>query len=210
MNDMLISLELKRKSSISHLFLIVELCLLLLFKKNYNSNILLKQTIKKKEFQRINNFSQLCKLGILLNKIEFKKSINPKISIITPIYNKSKYILRYLRSIQNQFFDDIEIILVDDHSTDYSLEIIEQLIKNDERIILIKNRKNYGTLKSRNEGVLKSNGKYIIFLDPDDLFSFNILILCYNAAEKYNYDIIRFNIYEGNEKINLEFIVKIS
>ena len=187
--------------------LILELFLLLFLNKKFNSNIVFKQIIKKKEFQRINNFYELCNLGILLNKIKFKKSFNPQISIITPIYNKANYILRNLRSIQNQFFDDIEIILVDDHSTDYSIEIIERLRINDERIKLIKNKKNYGTLKSRNEGALKANGKYLIFLDPDDLLSFYILILCYSLAEKYNYDIIRFNIYEGNEKINLDSFV---
>ena len=187
--------------------LILELLLLLFLNKKFNSNIIFKQIIKKKEFQRTNNFYELCNIGILLNKKKFKKSFNPQISIITPIYNKEKYILRFLRSIQNQFFDDIEIILIDDHSTDYSIEIIERLRINDERIKLIKNKKNYGTLKSRNEGALKANGKYLIFLDPDDLLSFYILILCYNLAEKYNYDIIRFNIYEGNEKINLDSFV---
>ena len=202
----IISLKLKRNSFIS-IFLIIELCLLLLLNKNYNSNILLKQIIKKKEFQRINSFFELCKFGILLNKMKFKISFHPKISIIIPIYNKEKYILRFLRSIQNQFFDDIEIILIDDHSIDSTLEIIEKLRKKDERIKLIKNKKNYGTLKSRNEGAFKANGKYLIFLDPDDLLSYNILILCYNLAEKYNYDIIRFNIYEGNEKINLDSLV---
>ena len=172
----IISLKLKINTFIN-LFLILEMILLLFFNKNDNSNILLKKIIRKNEFQKINNFNELCKLGFLLNKIKNKKAFNPKLSIITPIYNKSKYILRYLRSIQNQFFDDIEIILVDDHSTDSTLEIIEKLRKNDERIILIKNKKNKGTLKSRNEGVLKSNGKYLIFLDPDDLFSFNTLSL---------------------------------
>ena len=188
-----------------NIFLILELSLLLFLNKN--SNIILKQIIKKNEYQRINNFYEICKQGILLNKKKLKKIINPKISIITPIYNKEKYILRYFRSIQNQFFDEIEIILTDDYSTDFSKEIIEKLSKNDERIVLIKHKKNKGTLKSRNEAVLKSKGKYLIFLDPDDLLSFYILILCYYEAEKNNYDIIRFNIYEGNEKINLDFIV---
>ena len=76
-------------------------------------------------------------IRILLNKKKLKKIINPKISIITHIYNKEKYILRYFRSIQNQFFDEIEIILTDDYSTDFSKEIIEKLSKNDERIVLI-------------------------------------------------------------------------
>ena len=199
--------EILKRNFFINIFLILELLLLLILNKNVNSNNLLKKIIKKKEYQRINNFYELCKQGILLNKKKFIKIITPKISIITPVYNKEKYILRYIRSIQNQFFDEIEIILVDDYSTDCSKEIIEKFKKTDERIVLLKHKKNKGTLKSRNEGALKAKGKYLIFLDPDDLLSFYILILCYNEAEKKNYDIIRFIIYEGNEKINLNFIV---
>ena len=198
-----------KSNSLSNLFLILEFCILLslFFINNYKLNIVLKPEIKKNEIQKLDKYYILCNYGVILNKIKFKKSINPKISIITPVYNKSKFIVRYLRSIQNQFFDDIEIILVDDYSTDNSLEMIENLRNNDERIILIKHKQNKGTLRSRNDGVLKSNGKYICFVDPDDLLSFYILILCYNIAEKYNYDIIRFNMYEGNNKINLNYIV---
>ena len=77
--------------------------------------------------------------------------------------------MRFLRSIQNQFFDNIEIILIEDFSLDNSIKIIEKLQKDDERIVLIKHKKNKGTLISRINGILKSKWKYIIIPDSDDI-----------------------------------------
>ena len=187
---------------LTFLFLYCSILLLLLY-NSYYKILYVYQFTKNK----IEKFYKFCNNGILLNKKKFKNNDNPKISIITPIYNKEKYILRYLRSIQNQFFDDIEIILVDDNSEDKTIKLIEEYKIVDERIILIKNKKNKGTLISRNEGVFKSKGRYLIFLDPDDLLSYNILNNIYNIVHKYDYDIIRFNMYEGKGKINLESIV---
>ena len=107
------------------------------FQKNNKKNLLL--------WENIETYYQLCNNGILKNNKKFKILENPKISIISPNHNREKYILRLLRSIQNQFFDDIEIILVDDFSNDNSIKLIEEYQKNDERIILIKNKKNKGT-----------------------------------------------------------------
>ena len=98
-----------------------------------------------------------------------------------------------LRSIQNQLFDNIEIIFVDDYSKDNTTKVIEELQKNDERKILIKLKRNKGTLIARNIGVLKSKGEFLIIPDSDDILSNNILRICYNVAKKNNYDLIRFN-----------------
>lgn len=100
-----------------------------------------------------------------------------------------------MRSIQNQFFDDIEIIFIDDCSKDNSVKIIEKQQNEDERIILIKNKQNKGTLKSRNIGALIAKGEFLIFPDSDDIISQNILSVCYKTAKKYNYEMIRFSIY---------------
>ena len=137
----------------------------------------------------------------------FKKRIDPKVSIISPVYNREKYLLRFLKSIQYQKFNDLEIIFIDDFSKDNSVKIIEESQKRDKRILLIKNKKNRGTFISRNIGVLNSKGKYLILPDPDDIISKNIIDLSYNIATKYNYEMIRFNIYIGNEKIFFENIV---
>ena len=134
--------------------------------------------------------------------------MNPKISVISPIYNKEKYILRFLRSVQNQFLDDIEIILVDDFSKDNTIKLIENYQKEDERIILIKHRNNKGTFICRNEGAILSKGEFLIFIDPDDILSNDILKSCYKISKKYDYDMIRFNMYNGNGLISLDNIVK--
>lgn len=151
----------------------------------------------KQQINRIEIFYKLCNNGILLNKKTFVKSENPKISIITPIYNGSNFILRLLRSIQNQFFNDIEIIFIDDFSFDDTIKVVQKLQKEDERIILIKNKVNKGTLITRNLGVLMSKGEYLTFPDVDDIFTKNILKICYKLSKRYNYEMIRFNVYEG-------------
>jgi glycosyltransferase involved in cell wall biosynthesis len=162
---------------------------------------------KKKDSEKIGAYYKLCNRGKLINKKNFKRVENPKVSIVSPVHNREKYILRLIRSVQNQFFDDIEIILVDDFSTDRSVELIEKYQKDDERILLMKHKKNKGTLISRNNGVLKAKGEYIILPDPDDLLSKNILNNCYNLAKQYNYDIIRYNIYLDNNDIFFKDIV---
>ena len=95
-----------------------------------------KYDFKLKQYKlKIENYYKICNNGTLLNKKKFIKNEVPKISIISPIYNREKYILRFLRSIQNQCFDNIEIIFVDDFSSDNSVESIENYQIEDERIL---------------------------------------------------------------------------
>ena len=160
----------------------------------YNYDFTLKQYIFK-----IENYFKLCNNGTLINKKKFMKNEIPKISIISPIYNRQKYILRFLRSIQNQNFDNIEIIFVDDFSSDNSVETIENYQIEDERIILVKHNKNKGTLISRNDGALNSKGEYLIFPDPDDILTQDILNTCYHFSKVNNYEIIRYNLFDQRE-----------
>jgi glycosyltransferase involved in cell wall biosynthesis len=153
----------------------------------------------KKQIINLNKYYEICNKGILINKKKIKKYIIPKISIISPVYNGEKFILRFLRSIQNQNFEDIEIIFVDDFSKDNTIKIIEDCQKKDKRITLIKQKKNKGTLKSRNIGALKAKGEYLIFPDSDDILSNDILKKCYNIAKRYNYDLIRFIFHRKNK-----------
>ena len=138
----------------------------------------------------------------LINIKEFENINSPNISIITPVYNKESTIIRYLNSIQKQSFEDLEIILIDDKSSDNSLNIIEEIKKIDKRIILIKNKERKGTLISKNLGVFKSKGEYLLFVDPDDLLTEN-LIHIYTIAKNNNFDLIRFNIYTGKKSLNM-------
>lgn len=159
----------------------------------------------KNEIKNIEIYFKYC------NKFEkiqnFKKKSNPKVSIISPIYNREKFISRFIRNVQNQSFKDIEIILIDDNSIDNGVEIIEKYKKKDKRIILIKNKKNRGTFVARNLGVLMSKAKYLIIPDPDDLLSKDIIRICYKYGEKYQYDIIRFISYLVFGKISNEKFV---
>ena len=113
--------------------------------------------------------------------------------------NRGKYILRFLRSIQNQYFDNIEIIFVDDFSSDNSVKLIKNYQFEDERIILIEHNKNKGTLISRNDGALISKGEYLIFPDPDDILTQDILNICYHYSKNNNYEIIRYNLLDQSE-----------
>jgi len=158
------------------------------------------------EIEKIENYFRLCNNEILINRKKFKRNKFPKVSIISPVYNREKFILRFLRSVQNQKFNDIEIIFIDDCSKDKSVEFIKKYQENDERIILIKNMKNKGTLISRNIGALNSRGEYLIFSDPDDIISKNIINFCYNFIRTNNYEMLRFNLCM-NHKIFLNDIV---
>ena len=102
----------------------------------------------------------------------------------------------------------MEIIFIDDSSVDGSAELIEELKKKEQRIRLIKNKINRGTFLSRNIGVLYSNGDYLVIPDPDDILSKNILRACFKISQKYNIELIRFNMYTGIGKITLYEIIK--
>ena len=137
-----------------------------------------------------------------IKKIKHLKKIkNPKISIISPIYNREKYISRFIESIYNQNFQDIEIILVDDNSTDNGVNLIEKYKKGDKRIILIKNKKNRGTFVARNLGVLISKAKYVIIPDPDDILSRDIIEFAIKLEKNINMILLDLILLEEKENI---------
>ena len=115
-------------------------------------------------------YFDLCDKKTLLDNTKYKRNINPKISVIIPYYNKDKFsIYIALRSIQNQSLKDIEIIIVDDGSSENVLKEVFEEMKDDNRIILLKHKENKGTLMSRADGVRYASGEYILHLDKDDL-----------------------------------------
>ena len=97
----------------------------------------------------------------------------PKVSIIVPLFNKSKYIAATLESILQQKFDDYEVIIINDGSTDESPQIVEEYAEKDHRICLI-NIPNGGVSNARNVGLKYARGEWIQFLDGDDLIDLNI------------------------------------
>lgn len=103
------------------------------------------------------------------------------ISVIIPFYNSASFIKEAIESILNQNFDQLEIIAVDDGSTDNSIEVVKSI--KDPRIKIFQ-QANSGASVARNHGVTKANGKYICFLDADDIWTSNKLRLQLNEIEK--------------------------
>ena len=106
-----------------------------------------------------------------------------KISIIVPVYNNYNFLDKCLDSIINQTYKNIEIILINDGSTDNSLKKLKKYAKVDSRIILI-NKKNEGVSKARNDGIKISTGKYITFVDSDDYLECDAIEKIYIALIK--------------------------
>jgi glycosyltransferase involved in cell wall biosynthesis len=155
---------------------------------------------EKQLLDRSVDFMDKCEKGIIISKEKFTLSENPKISVIIPVYAASATIKKAIRSIQNQKFQDLEIILFDDNSPDNSYDVMKEIQKEDPRIHLYRNEVNRGVFYNRLTASLIAKGKYVMYLDNDDMFSrddiFNIV---YDEIEKTNYDIIEFNGYSTHD-----------
>lgn len=122
------------------------------------------------------------------------------ITIIVPVYNVENYVEESIRSIINQTYINIEILAINDGSVDNSLRILEKLAIQDKRIRII-SQKNKGLSGARNTGLKNSNGKYILFLDSDDIFSTDTIIEeLYRKIKKDNSDMVLFKYKTKNEK----------
>ena len=111
-----------------------------------------------------------------------------KISVIVPIYNVEKYLDECLKSIKEQTFSDFEVIMVDDGSTDKSVEIATKYTNLDDRFNLFF-KKNGGAADARNYGIEKSNGEYVAFIDSDDSIRKEFLEKLYSAIVEHNADV---------------------
>lgn len=129
---------------------------------------------------------------------------NIKVSVVMPIYNADDYLKPAIDGVLGQTLTDIELICVDDGSTDRSLSIIKEYQSTDERVrILTEN--NAGPSTARNKGLVRARGKYVIFLDADDFYDYTLLEKMYNQAEEQRLDITvcKFDIY-NNRKSKFE------
>ncbi len=125
-----------------------------------------------------------------------------KISVIIPIYNVEKYLIECMQSLINQTFTDIEIICVDDASTDNSIKIVQAFAKQDKRIKIITHKQNSGVAIARNSGLDASTSPYIMFCDPDDYYAPNMCEKLYTAITENNTDMAMCGvhvIYEADE-----------
>jgi teichuronic acid biosynthesis glycosyltransferase TuaG len=97
------------------------------------------------------------------------KGLLPLVSIITPAFNSETYIAKTIHSVQKQTFTNWELIIIDDASEDNTVSVIKFLALNDPRIICLQNQQNSGAATTRNKGLEHARGRFIAFLDSDDL-----------------------------------------
>lgn len=126
-----------------------------------------------------------------------------KISIIVPIYNVEKYLEKCINSIINQTYRELEIILVDDGSTDGCPNICDEYKKKDERIKVI-HKENGGLSDARNVGIENSTGRYICFIDSDDIISSKFVEILYGLCLEYNADIVECDYIKFNEEKEIQ------
>lgn len=127
---------------------------------------------------------------------------NCKVSVIIPVYNASQYISKTLNSIISQDFDSFEIIVIDDGSTDNSLEIIENQLSSCKIPHKIIHQENAGVSVARNVGIDEAKGDYLAFVDADDYVSKNHLSSLYNG--KTDFSLTLYAKKEGNKLINVD------
>ena len=174
------------KKEVSHFHQIQKMNDINYIKSFHLSNI--NETDIQKYFEYIDKASN----GIYLYPKNLVEIENPKVSIIISIYNRENYVKSTIRSIQNQNLKEIEIIYIDDYSTDNSSKYIKEEQKKDPRIVLYENKQNMGALYSKSIGVLLAKGEYIYSLDSDDMFcSENYLNKLYTTAKEGNYKFVR-------------------
>ena len=124
------------------------------------------------------------------------------VSVIIPVYNPGKAILRCIHSFQNQSLTNIEIVFIDDCGTDDAIDLVQNAAKNDPRIVIYHNSSNQGAGCSRNNGIKIAKGEYLAFADPDDYVDKDFLAQLYNKAKNTKADVIkgiRINVENGKQ-----------
>ncbi len=152
---------------------------------NNHSNISLEEIDSFRQFSRDKKFIE--------QNPNFQKSENPILTVIMTMHNQAHCIHKCLRSIQNQSIKNIEILIMDDCSTDNTTETINEFQKEDPRIVLISHDMNEGPIKTRSDGVRFAKGTYVTIIDGDDAFIHkDILKNCLYIAQKGNIDVVEF------------------
>ena len=118
--------------------------------------------------------------------------MNAKVTVAIPVYNTKRYLEECVASITGQTYSEIEILLVDDGSTDGSADLCDSLAKTDSRIRVI-HKDNGGAATARNLGIDEAQGEYIMFLDSDDWIDLNTIEVLVSYADEKKTDILRFN-----------------
>lgn len=127
---------------------------------------------------------------------------NPLVSVIVPVYNVEQYLDECLNSIYQQTYENLEIIVVEDCSTDNSLNTLIKYLE-DSRVKLIQHEKNSGLSAARNTGIDAAKGDYIMFVDSDDLVHLSLIELCVKYAIVNDADLITYNFKAFEDGIKL-------
>lgn len=130
--------------------------------------------------------------------------MKPLVSIITPTYNSEKYISETIKSVQNQTHENWEMIIVDDGSSDTTIDIVKEIAKSDSRIQFYPQIQNVGPAKARNIGIDNAKGKYMTFLDADDIWFPEFIEKSINTIAETNIHFVFSSYKRANEK--LEFV----
>ena len=138
-------------------------------------------------------------IGLKYENELIKKSEDDVISIIVPVYNTEKYLEKNINSLINQTYKNIEIIFINDGSTDKSLEILEKYAQKDKRIKII-NQEKQGVSNARNKGIDSATGKYIMFVDSDDWIDMDACENLIDIQKLYNAEFIYSNYIKEYEK----------
>lgn len=123
----------------------------------------------------------------------------PLVSVLVPVYNVENFLERSIKSVLSQTLSDIELILVNDGSTDSSGDICDEFARDDKRVRVI-HKENEGFYSARNVGLRYAKGEYIYFMDSDDWIEDNLLEVNYNLGKKYNAEVVLFGHYRDNFK----------
>lgn len=148
-----------------------------------------------------------CILLLLFTNFVIVNSLEPKISVIIPVYKVEKYLPECIDSIIKQDLEDIEIICINDGSPDNCLEILNKYKEKDSRITVI-DQENLGVSAARNRGIEIAKGEYITFVDPDDWIDIDTYKLAYERAIKDNVDILSFGLSDNRNDIGCYNSVK--
>ena len=160
------------------------------------------EKIDSQEFNKIKHFIDININGQLVNSSTYIENNLTEISVIIPVYNGYSSLSKAILSIQNQDFKNIEIIIIDDKSTDNSVSLVNELMEKDIRIKLYKNEVNKGIFFSKFDGISKAEGKYVMILNQNDFYTqVNCFSTLYDIAEANKIEVIGFASLIGKSTI---------
>ena len=204
-NKKILKIIFKYSYFIISFFILIIIILLFIF-RNKNQKRFFTKIDRNSEYNNVQEYYKMIQDHVLYDKGKvYNPSGNPKISIILPVYNGEAFLQETLISIQNQDFKDIEIIIIDDKSTDNSTILIKELMKTEPRISFYQNEENKGPLYTKKKGILAAKGKYVMIIDDDDKFlQRDAFTSLYEEAEKFNLDILEFKSILSTSLLNID------